>query len=69
MMDFRRRNLIVLGALAVASVAAAGVMLTIRTQEGRARFTPGEFLPGFAAHVKEAVHIHKIGRASCRERV
>jgi len=62
MTDFRRRNLIVLGVLAVASVAAAGVMLTIRTQEGRARFTPGEFLPGFAAHVKEAVHIHMVSR-------
>lgn len=61
-MDFRRRNLIVLGALAAVSVAAAGAMLAIRAQEGRARFTPGEFLPGFAAHVKEAVHIHMVSR-------
>ncbi|MEP6831618.1 MAG: DUF4340 domain-containing protein [Rhizomicrobium sp.] len=62
MMDFRRRNLIVLGALAVISVALAGLMLTFRAQEGRARFTPGEFLPGFAAHVKEATHIHVVSR-------
>jgi hypothetical protein len=62
MMDFRRRNLIVLGALAAASVALAGVMLTLRAQEGRARFAPGEFLPGFAAHVKDATHIHVVSR-------
>lgn len=62
MMDFRRRNLIILGALAAVSVAAAGVMLSIRAEEGRARFTPGEFLPGFAAHVKEATRIHMVSR-------
>lgn len=62
MMDFRRRNLIALGALAAASVALAAMMLTIRAQEGRARFTPGEFLPGFAAHVKDATHIHIVSR-------
>lgn len=62
-MDFRRRNLILLGALAAVSVAAAGAMLTIRAEEGRARFMPGEFLPGFAAHVKEATHIHMESRS------
>ena len=61
-MDFRRRNLIVLGALAAVSVAAAGTILSIRAQEGRSRFTPGEFLPGFAAHVKEATRIHMESR-------
>ena len=58
MMDFRRRKLMVLGSLAAASVVLAALALTIRAQESRARFTSGEFLPGFAAHVKEAVHIH-----------
>ncbi len=58
MRDFRRRNLIVLGAMAGVSVILAIVMLSVRAQEGRARFTPGEFLPGFAAHVKEATRIH-----------
>ncbi len=62
MMDFRRRNLIVLGVLALVSVALAGLMLTIRAQDGRARFTPGEFLPGFAAHVKDATRIHIVSR-------
>ena len=58
MMDFRRRKLMVLGSLAAASVVLAALALTMRAQESRARFTSGEFLPGFAAHVKEAVHIH-----------
>ena len=54
MRDFRRRNLIVLGMAAAVSVVLAAIVLTVRAQEGRARFTPGEFLPGFAAHVKDA---------------
>ena len=58
MKDFRRRNLIVLGMAAAVSVVLAVIVLTVRAQEGRARFTPGEFLPSFAAHVKEAARIH-----------
>jgi hypothetical protein len=58
MKDFRRRNLAVLGALAIASVALAALMLTVRARESHARFMPGEFLPGFAAHVKDATRIH-----------
>jgi hypothetical protein len=58
MKDFRRRNLIVLGALAIVSVALAALVLTIRARESQARFMPGEFLPGFAAHVKDATRIH-----------
>jgi len=61
-MDFRRRNLMVLGALAALSVALAAIVLTLRAQEGRARFTPGEFLPGFAAQVKDAARIHIVSR-------
>ena len=58
MRDFRCRNLIVLGVLAIVSVAIAALMLTIRARENHARFMPGEFLPGFAAHVKDAMRIH-----------
>jgi hypothetical protein len=58
MMDFRRRKLVILGGLAAASVALAVMALAMRAQESRVRFTEGEFLPGFAAHVKEAAHIH-----------
>jgi hypothetical protein len=58
MRDFRRRNLIVLGTLAGVSVVLAVIVLAMRAQEGRAHFTPAEFLPGFAAHVKEAARIH-----------
>ena len=58
MKDFRRRNLIVLGVMAALSVALAAITLTIRAQENEAHFTPGEFLPGFAAHVKDAARIH-----------
>jgi hypothetical protein len=58
MTDFRRRKLLILGGLAAASVILAAGALTLRAREGQARFTPGEFLPGFAAHVKEATRIH-----------
>jgi Domain of unknown function (DUF4340) len=58
MMDFRRRNLMVLGAFALASVALAAVTLAMRARETASHFTPGEFLPGFAAGVKNATRIH-----------
>ncbi len=58
MTDFRRRNLIVLGALAILSIALAAIVLSVRAKESRARFAPGEFLPGFATRVKEAARIH-----------
>lgn len=58
MRDFRRRNLITLGTLALLSVVLAAVMLAVRARQTEARFTSGEFLPGFAAHVKEAARIH-----------
>lgn len=58
MSDFRRRNLMVLGGLALLSVVLAALMLTVRAREGRAQFVPGEFLPGFAARVKDATRIH-----------
>src|SRR5512146_972147 len=58
MSDFRRRNLIVLGAFALLSVILAVATLALRARETAARFTPGEFLPGFASSVKRATRIH-----------
>ena len=62
MSDFRRRNLIVLGGLALLSVVLAAATLWLRAQETAARFTPGEFLPGFATQVKNATRIHIVTR-------
>ena len=62
MTDFRRRNLIVLGAFALLSVVLAAVMITVRARETASHFTPGEFLPGFATSVKSATRIHIVTR-------
>jgi hypothetical protein len=58
MSDFRRRNLIVLGAFALLSVVLAAGTLMLRAREAAAHFTQTEFLAGFATHVKEATRIH-----------
>lgn len=58
MRDFRLRNLLVLGGFAALSVVLAATVLIIQARETRSNFTPGEFLPGFAAHVKDAARIH-----------
>ena len=58
MTDFRRRNLIVLGALAILSIVLATIVLGIRARDSRPHFTSGEFLPGFATRVKDATRIH-----------
>lgn len=58
MMDFRRRNLLVLGSAALVSVILAGVALTLQARQTQAHFTASEFLPGFSAHVKDAARIH-----------
>ena len=62
MTDFRRRNLVVLGGFALLSVVLAAATLWLQAQETAARFTPGEFLPGFAAQVKNATRIHIVSR-------
>ena len=64
MRDFRRRNLIVLGAFALLSVVLAVAALWMRAQETAARFAPGEFLPGFASSVKNATRIHIVTRGN-----
>ncbi|HUO01968.1 MAG TPA: DUF4340 domain-containing protein [Rhizomicrobium sp.] len=63
MSDFRRRNLTILGALALISVALAGAALYQESQATRTQFTPGEFLPGFAAHVKDSARIHVVSHS------
>ena len=62
MSDFRRRNLIVLGTFALISVVLAATVLWMRARETASRFTPGEFLPGFATGVKNATRIHIVTR-------
>lgn len=63
MMDFRRRNLLVLGAAAVVSVALAAGALMLEARQGESHFTPGEFLPGFSAQVKNAARIHIVSHS------
>jgi len=63
MSDFRRRNLTILGAAAAISVILAGVALYEDAEATRTQFTPGEFLPGFAAHVKDSARIHVVSHS------
>lgn len=60
-METRRRNLIVLGSAALVSLALAAFAVEQRAAEGRPHYTPTEFLPGFAAAVKNAALIHVAG--------
>ena len=53
-----RRNLMILGGAALVSVLLATVALVLRAEQGRSHFNPTEFLPGFAANVKNAATIH-----------
>ncbi|HZQ39891.1 MAG TPA: hypothetical protein VFA87_03830, partial [Rhizomicrobium sp.] len=63
MSDFPRRNLTILGAAAAVSVLLAGAALYEEAQATKTVFTPGEFLPGFAQHVKESARIHVVSRS------
>jgi hypothetical protein len=63
-MNSDRRNLVILGAAALVSVVLAAVVLVHRAEQGRSHFTPTEFLPGFAANVKNAASIHVAGHGS-----
>jgi hypothetical protein len=58
MMETRRRNLIILGSAALFSLALAVFALERRAAQGQPHYTPTEFLPGFAANVKNAALIH-----------
>jgi hypothetical protein len=58
MMETRRRNLVILGSAALISLALAAFALEQRAAQGRPHYAPTEFLPGFAANVKNAALIH-----------
>jgi hypothetical protein len=67
MTDFRRRNLMILGAFAALSVVLAAATIWMRARETASRFTPGEFLPGFATSVKNATRIHIVTQGNAFE--
>jgi hypothetical protein len=58
MMETRRRNLVILASAALVSLAFAAFALEQRAAQGQPHYTPTEFLPGFAANVKNAALIH-----------
>jgi hypothetical protein len=60
-MDTRRRTLIILGSAVLLFAAAAALALHQRAAEGAARYTPVNFLPGFAARAKDAARIDVLG--------
>ena len=53
-----RRTLAILAAAALVSTGLAVLALRQQAQEGAPQFAPSEFLPGFAAQVKNAARIH-----------
>ena len=63
MSDFRRRNLMILGGAAALSVILAGIAIYQESQATKTRFTQGEFLPGFAARVKDSARIHVVSHS------
>ncbi|HKD47247.1 MAG TPA: DUF4340 domain-containing protein [Rhizomicrobium sp.] len=63
MSDFRRRNLMILGASALVSVILAGLALYGQAEATKTQFKPGEFLPGFSAQVKDSARIHVVSHS------
>ena len=64
MSDFRRRNLMILGGAALDQRGAGRMSRSIKScRRPRAQFTPGEFLPGFAARVKNSARIHVVSHS------
>jgi len=63
MKDFRRRNLLVLGAAAAISMVLAASALMLEARKSESHFTQGEFLPGFSAQVKNAARIHIVSHS------
>jgi Domain of unknown function (DUF4340) len=56
--DPRRRNLAVLGGVALLSLLLALAALWAADREGAEPTAPAEFLPGFAHEIRSAAHIH-----------
>jgi len=62
-MEPRRRNLIILGSAAAISLVLAALALEQRIEQGAPKYKPTEFLPGFAANVKNAALIHIVSHS------
>jgi len=60
--DPRRRNLAVLGGIAVLSVALAMCSVYEQSASVAPRTAPTEFFPGLAGHVRQAARIHIVSR-------
>jgi hypothetical protein len=58
MADRRRRNLAILGAVALASVLLAVLALALQQDETAQRYQPQSFFPNLDAHVREIARIH-----------
>ena len=56
--DPRRRNLLILAAIAVVSVLLAGIAVWQQSHSDVTATTQTEFFPGFAKKVRKATHIH-----------
>ncbi|MEJ1970672.1 MAG: DUF4340 domain-containing protein [Rhizomicrobium sp.] len=61
--DPRRRNLAVLGAIALVSLLLAILVVWQQAREGAAGSAHGQFLRGFAKEVRNAAHIHIVSKA------
>jgi uncharacterized protein DUF4340 len=65
--DPRRRNLAVLGGIAVVSILLAALALWRQSAEVAPRYTPEEYFPGLAAHVSahevQRIHVVHKGKA------
>ena len=60
--DPRRRNLAILGAIALVAVALAIFALHEEAGEGAVQYTPREMFRGFASHIREAARIHIVSK-------
>ena len=59
----RRRNLAILAAVALVSLALTAIVLWQQSDEGSPTITSTEFFPGFAKQVRNAAHSRVVSRA------
>jgi hypothetical protein len=60
--DPRRRNLAILAGVALLALIAAWFGVHRRAAQVAPKYSETEFLPGFAAHIREAARIHIVSR-------
>jgi len=60
--DSRRRNLAIMIGVAVLALLVAWIGLHRRAAQVAPKYSETEFLPGFAAHVREAARIHVVSK-------